>query len=269
MSKDMSVYFSGKKLYGDDFTLDKITEWFRDEQEGFADLGAKDRQNYRYIHHQLNIRHGFAHFGTRRFKHALGFGSAYGDEFMPIIRQIDFITIIDPSDAFSKNKEINGVPCEYHKPNVDGSISFGNGSFDLITSLGVMHHIPNVSKVIRECFRCLGTDGVMLIREPIVSMGDWTKPRSGLTKRERGIPLKIFEEIIRASGFTIKHKTLCFFPAIPKLLYKIGVAAYNNPTVTCLDEVLSRSFSWNIRYHRTNVLAKIGPASAYFVLEKG
>ena len=109
----------------------------------------------------------------------------------------------------------------------------------------------------------------MLIREPIVSMGDWTKPRSGLTKRERGIPLKIFEEIIRASGFTIKHKTLCFFPAIPKLLYKIGVAAYNNPTVTWLDEVLSRSFSWNLRYHRTNVLAKIGPASAYFVLEKG
>ena len=51
MYKDMSIYFSGEKLYGDDFTLNQIEEWYKDEQEGFANLGPKDRQNYRYGWH--------------------------------------------------------------------------------------------------------------------------------------------------------------------------------------------------------------------------
>jgi SAM-dependent methyltransferase len=269
MSEDLSLSFAGKKLYGDDFTPDQIEEWFTAEQEAYADLGAGDRLYYRYVYHQLNIRHGYRHLGGRRFRHALGFGSAYGDEFIPIIHQVDSITILEPSDAFSSAREISGVPCAYQKPNVDGSMAFENASFDLITCLGVMHHIPNVSKVMKECCRCLNADGVMLLREPIVSMGDWTKPRAGLTKRERGIPLRILERTIEASGLTIRHKVLCVFPAIPKLTNKFSVAAYNNPTITWLDEVLSKVFSWNVTYHRTNALAKLGPASAYYVLEKG
>lgn len=268
MYEDMSLYFSGEKLYGEDFTLDQIEEWFKEEQDGYANLGARDRQNYRYVYHQLNMRHGYSYLGVRRFKHALGIGSAYGDEFLPIAGQVDFITMIDPSDAFSATKEINSVPCEYYKPNIDGSMSFKSDSFDLITSLGVMHHIPNVSRVMKECSRCLGLGGVMLIREPIMSMGDWTRPRPGLTKRERGIPLKIFEEIIMDVGFTIKHKALCIFPVIPKIANKIGIAAYNNSALVWLDDVLSKVFSWNTIYHRTNFVAKLGPTSVYFVLEK-
>jgi 2-polyprenyl-3-methyl-5-hydroxy-6-metoxy-1,4-benzoquinol methylase len=265
---DMSVYFSGEKLYGDDFTLDQIEEWFKDEQEGYADLGSKDRENYRYVYHKLNIRHGYSYLGGRRFKHALGIGSAYGDEFIPISGQLDFVTILDPSDAFSGTKEINGVPCAYYKPNIDGSMSLKNDSFDLITSLGVMHHIPNVSRVMKECSRCLSVDGVMLIREPIVSMGDWTRPRPELTKRERGIPLKIFEEIIMDAGFTIKQKALCIFSVIPKLTNNFNIKIYNNSAIVWLDDVLSKVFYWNTLYHRKNIITKIGPTSVYFVLEK-
>lgn len=268
MYKDMSLYFSGEKLYGDDFTPDQIEEWFKDEQEGYANLGARDRQNYQYGYHQLNIRHGYSYLVAQRFKHTLGIGSAYGDEFMPISGQIDLITILDPSDAFSVTKEINGVPCVYYKPNIDGTMSFKSNSFDLITSLGVMHHIPNVSKVMEECSRCLCMDGVMLIKEPIFSMGDWTVPRKDLTRRERGIPLKIFEEIIINAGFTIKYRALCNFPLIPKIANKIGIVTYNNPALVWLDDVLSKVFSWNIKYHRTNIIAKLAPASVYFVLEK-
>ncbi len=41
MKNDISIYLSGAKLYGDDFTIDEIEEWFADEAEGSANLGAK------------------------------------------------------------------------------------------------------------------------------------------------------------------------------------------------------------------------------------
>ena len=268
VSDDMSAYLSGKQLFGDDFSIDKINEWFKDEQEGYANLGSKDRDKYVYVYHQLNIRHGFSHIAARRFKNVLGIGSAYGDEFWPIIGNIDSLTILDPSDAFSITAQVKGVPCNYSKPNSDGHLSFGDGRFDLITSLGVMHHIPNVSRVINECFRCLSAGGTMLIREPIVSMGNWTKPRPGLTKRERGIPLEIFENIIQSAGFSVKRKALCNFPPIPILANRIGVVAYNNAIATFLDSAVSIALSWNYKYHRTNFLEKLAPASAFFVLEK-
>jgi len=265
-SEGLCHYFSGKKLYGDDFTLDEIKEWLKDEQEGYADLGARDTYNYTYVYHELNIRHGFAYLGRRRFRHVLGLGSAYGDEFLPVIQQIDRVTIVDPSDAFSDHSEIRGVPCQYCKPHADGTIPFQEGTFDLITSLSVMHHIPNVSKVMKECARCLAPDGTMLLREPITSMGDWRKPRPGLTKRERGIPLKLLLEIIEAAGLTIRRKRLCRFPLVPRLANRIGIAAYNSATATAADELLCWLFSWNIKYHRESILTKLGPTAVYFVL---
>ncbi len=135
-----------------------------------------------------------------RFNEALGIGSAYGNEFMPIAQNIKQVTILDPSDAFSDVKEIYETPCKYIKPNPNGNMPFETNQFDLVTSMGVMHHIPNVSHVMSECYRCLNKGGIMLLREPIASMGDWRKLRTGLTKRERGIPLQILNEIIRNVG---------------------------------------------------------------------
>ncbi len=268
MPEDINVYLSGRKLYGDDFCIDQITEWFNDEKEGYANLGAKDRDKYYYERHQLDRLHGYKYLGNRRFKKALGIGSAYGDEFIPISKQIGSITILDPSDAFSGINNINGTPCVYKRPNIDGTMSFEDQSFDLITSLGVMHHIPNVSYVMSECFRCLKKGGIMLIRESITSMGDWNKPRLHLTKRERGIPLGIFEEIIKKSGFKIKKRSLCGFPLLPKITCKLGFAIYNNNVLTILDAILSWLFAWNTGYHRVTILEKFGPTSAYFVLAK-
>ena len=108
----------------------------------------------------------------------------------------------------------------------------------------------------------------MLIREPIVSMGDWTKPRPGLTKRERGIPFELFNNIISESGFRIKKKSFCIFPVIPRIVNKFGGAAYNSLFFTLSDDLMCRIFSWNKKYHRTKIYQKFGPTSAYFVLEK-
>ena len=206
--------------------------------------------------------------GKRRIKNALGIGSAYGDEFKPIATMIDYITILDPSDAFSDVHEIFGTPCRYMKPNSDGSMSFDINSFDLITSFGVMHHIPNVTHVMKECYRCLNNSGTMLVREPIVSMGDWTKARPGLTKRERGIPFWVFNDIINEVGFKIKKKSFCVFPVIPRIANNMCVSTYNNVLLTLSDALICRIFSWNKKYHRTKMYQKFGPSSVFFVLEK-
>jgi hypothetical protein len=108
----------------------------------------------------------------------------------------------------------------------------------------------------------------MLIRDPIISMGDWSKPRRGLTKRERGIPLGIFEDIIGNAGFTIKRRTLCIFPAIPKLMDKLGIDAYNSWVLTFLDAILCMALRRNTTYHRTTIWQKFGPGYVYYVLAK-
>tara|TARA_R110002096_G_scaffold418286_2_gene622282 strand:+ start:807 stop:1616 length:810 start_codon:yes stop_codon:yes gene_type:complete len=268
MSENMSKYFLGKELYGDEFSLEEIEDWYEDEAEGYANLGASDKAKYKYIYDELNKWHGFKYILKKNFNEVLGVGSAYGHEFEPIINRIDKITILDPSESFSNATEILGSPCKYVKPNADGNMPFDDYQFDLITSLGVMHHIPNVSHVMSECYRCLNKGGVMLLREPIISMGDWTKPRKGLTRRERGIPINIIGRIVRDIGFDIKHESLCFFPLVMMLSNKVGVAAYDNYIVTMADALLSRVFSWNIKYHRTKFHEKFAPTSIYYVLEK-
>lgn len=268
MNDKFSTYLSGERLYGDDFTIEEIQKWFADEAEGYADLYAKKTDRYHYVYHELNNYHAFRFIGQTYFDEALGIGSAYGDEFNPIAHNIKQVTILDPSDVFSDVNEIFGTPCQYFKPNPNGNMPFENNRFDLVTSLGVMHHIPNVSHVMSECYRCLNKSGIMLLREPIVSMGDWRKPRTGLTIRERGIPLQILDDIVRKLSFKIKHRSLCNFPVIPKLANIVGVAAYNNTTLTIADALLSQIFNWNIKYHRTKLYEKFAPASVYYVLEK-
>ena len=268
MNTDLSLFFSGEKLYGDDFSLTQILDWYADEEEGYANLGAKFKDTYKYGYHEVNKLHGFRHLPTLQSINALGIGSAYGDEFFPIANRLSNVTILDPSDTFSIYDNIHGVPCNYSKPNPSGDLPFASNHFNLVTSFGVMHHIPNVSHVIQECYRCLSDGGMMLIREPIHSMGDWQKPRQGLTKRERGIPAKIMLDIIHGAGFNLKSMSACMFPLFPRIGRKLGFIAYNSKVITLLDLLVSSSLKWNTKYHRTNYFEKFAPSSYFYVLEK-
>lgn len=270
----MKEYFSGEKLYGNDFSIAEIEKWFKDEKEAYTNLDKK-KGKHPYGYHQLNITCCFRFLPERKFERVLGFGSAYGNEFYPVIRKIGQITIIEPSNVF-KSTQLYGVPVSYIKPQVDGSLLFPDKSFDLITCFGTLHHIPNVSKVVRELARCLKPNGYLLIREPIVSMGDWRKPRKGLTKKERGIPIKVFREIIASTGLTVIKKTKCMFP-LTKRFYFLGRlapydsirgSAYNSRLAVLLDSVCCHLFSWNTRYHPRNWLHKLRPGALAFVLQK-
>lgn len=271
MTDEMSHYLSGKKLYGDDFSQAEIEKWFSDESEGYSSLGAKNTATYSYAYHQLNKFHAFRFLDSRCFDLALGLGSAYGCEFDPIAHAIKRIIIIDPSCEFSTDHGILGVPdvpTSYLKPKSNGDIDFPSCHFDLITSLGVMHHIPNVSHVLNECYRCIKPNGVMLLHEPVTSMGDWRHPRVGLTKRERGIPRDILDQIISDAGFAVVRRAYCNFPVVPKIVGRFGVSAYNNRCLTTIDACLSGMFSWNMKYHRTTFFSKLAPAGIFYILTK-
>jgi SAM-dependent methyltransferase len=180
---------------------------------------------------------------------------------------INTVTILEPSGAFTV-KDLDGIPVHYVKPVASGVMPFDNEMFDLATCFGCLHHIPNVTTVLCELYRCLKPNGYALIREPIISMGDWRNARRGLTKRERGIPLSVFRQVILHTGFTVIKETLCGFPLTPRLGPLLKGPAYNSSIAVRVDQFLAHLFAWNYRYHATRPYEKLMPSSAAYVLYK-
>jgi SAM-dependent methyltransferase len=270
----METYFSGTELYGDDFSFEEIRQWYEDEKEGYANLVVKyglseQTGGYDYMH--LNIWHGFRFLPPDiQFERALGLGSALGDEFLPVIDRIKSVYVIEPSDQFHKH-ELKGVPFRYQKPSIEGKMNFENDTFQLATSFGTLHHIPNVSFVLSELHRCLAPGGYLLIREPIISMGDWRRPRHGLTKRERGIPLAIFRARIQELGFEVVQERFCFAMTSflqRKIGHLFGKPLHAYKWYVIIDSVISRWTIFNLRYHALNIFQRIAPTSVFYVLRK-
>lgn len=264
---DIEKCLRGEKLYGDDFSAAEVETWFKDEREGYSNLGAKSRKSYVYAYHALNTMHGYSALPDKVFQHVLGVGSAYGDDLRPIVPMVSTITILEPSDTLQVD-EIEGKPVHYVKPDPSGLLPFPDASFDLITCLSVLHHIPNVSTVFREICRCLAPGGYLLLREPIVSMGDWRSPRKGLTKRERGIPLAVLHKIIKGNGLQIIRERMCIFPITRRLKYLTRSPAFNSKALTYLDSLICQVPIWPRAYHPKNPLEKLRPNAIFLVLRK-
>lgn len=268
ITDDWTPYFSGKKLYGDDFSLEEIMEWYKDEEEAYADLSGKtlpsDKSRHKFT---LDVLFGYKYLPDKKFKNALGFGSAWGYEFLPIIEDIEKLTIIDPSEQM-KSEKIGAVSPVYVKSDVSGKIDFADNTFDLITCFGVLHHIPNVSFVLSELIRVLDKDGYLLLREPINSMGDWRNPRKGLTKRERGIPLSLFKNIFASGNCkTVKVSYHYFIYGFLGTLFG-NPSFLRNKSYLRIDSILSRLFVGNVHYHPRNKFQRIAPVNAYYVIKK-
>jgi SAM-dependent methyltransferase len=264
---EIDAYLAGRALYGDDFGPAEIARWHADEKEAYAELYGRAEDPAHYAYHQLNLQHGFRHLPERRFERVLGLGSARGAEFAPVAHRLGALCIVEPSDAYAAT-EVYGVPTRYVKPGPGGALPFADASFDLATAFGALHHVPNVSFVVGELARCLTPGGWAILREPVVSMGDWRAPRPGLTRRERGIPLALFRAIARGAGFEIARETLCVFRPLQRVWRRLGRRAYDEPLATRLDRSLCALLAWNLRYHRTRWLHKLGPTSVCLVLRR-
>jgi SAM-dependent methyltransferase len=268
---ETEALFSGNKLYGEDFTSEQIKEWFQQESEGYADLGNIDLDSETYQYHTLNRIHGFSHLaGIQKFERVLGFGAAWGYEFEPLIHKIEKLTIIEPSDQL-RSEKIGALHPVYVKPRMDGFLEFPDKSFDLATSLGALHHIPNVSLVLSEIIRVLKTGGILLLREPIISLGDWRKPRPGLTSNERGIPVSYFDRFFMNQPVELISKSYCFTmtyqiqkilkPVLKKPLYSYG-------WYIRFDRMLSSILKHNVRYHAVKKRHRIAPSNIFYVIRK-
>ncbi len=266
----MEEYFSGEKLYGDDFSFERIKQWYDEEAEGYANLGSKDKDSYSYGYHMMNQIHGFNKIKEMHLANVLGFGSAWGYEFEPIVKNIDNLTIVEPSDSLINNK-IGHLTPQYVKPNISGNLPFTDSSFNLVTCFGTLHHIPNVSYVISELIRVVEKDGYLLIREPIISMGDWRLPRKGLTKNERGIPMTFFENELSKYPIEIISKEYCF--TATSFMQRIAGGFFSKPIYSykiyvILDKIISRLLKSNVSYHATLKINRIAPGSIFYVIKK-
>jgi SAM-dependent methyltransferase len=264
----MESFFSGAKLYGDDFDQAQIDAWFADEADGYFNLTqAPGAADYSYGYHALNRHHGYSALPKARITHLLGVGAAYGDELRPLLALCDRVTVLEPSSGFV-NSVLDGVPVDYVKPAPSGDMPFAPASFDLITCLGVLHHIPNVSKMLAEFHRVLAPGGHVLVREPIISMGDWRKPRVGLTRRERGIPLPLMREFVKRAGFEVVRERKCMFSLTSRLKPVVGGAVFNNKWVVAIDAAVCALPVWSGAYHARSLIQKFRPTSVYYVLRK-
>jgi SAM-dependent methyltransferase len=267
-----NIYFSGKQLYGDDFTIDQIRDWYIAEEEGYAHLIKDKKHNineaYIYQYNSMNTRFGFNYLKKDSYySNVLGFGSAYGHEFFPIIEKIKKITIVEPSDILVSKHLMHLKPL-YIKPDMSGKLPFIDNSFDLITCFSVLHHIPNVTYVLGELIRVLKPEGVMMIREPIRTMGDWRNARNGLTKNERGIPHKYFDILLKQKPIKIIKKSFCDSNFAFQIISKILPVNRDSMLYQEIDRIVSFLFSWNIHYHTRNVFQKMAPASIFYVIKK-
>src|SRR5437773_764425 len=263
--EDLQPYFDGEKLYGDDFGPEEIARWFDDEKEAYVNL--KQGEHYVYPDRALNIRYGFRFLPERRFPKVLGLGSAYGDELLPILQRIDEITIVEPSTYYAR-ADLLGVPMTTVPPRMDGSLPSPDDSFDLATCFGVLHHLPRVTRVVRELYRCLKPGAYLLTREPIISMGDWRRPRPGTTKRERGIPLNLFRKIISDAGFQVEHENRCCSSLVAKASTLLNRPVYTSMPVVLLDEIICSLLPRRTRYHPTTLVEKLMVMNVFYVLRK-
>ncbi len=270
----MEDYFEGTKLYGDDFSIEEIKKWFKEEEEGYAELDSRELNLLDkdiYLYENINRTHGFRYLEEgRKYKNVLGIGSATGHEFLPILDKIENLYILEPSEKLQglkiKDKKIN-----YVKPEINGNMVFDDGFFDLVTSIGVLHHIPNVTHVMKEIHRTMNTDGIFLLREPIVSMGDWRQPRYALTKNERGLPIGFLKKNIQILGFQTVSENYCFtlstfFSRLTNNILRKPIYAYKYYVL--FDKYLSNFLKWNIKYHTNNKYRRLFPQAVYFVLKK-
>ena len=259
-------FLNGYELVGDDFSYEQIMDWYKDEADAYKDLFDEYLEKT-YQYNALNIFHGFSRLPKDMFfEKTLAFGSAKGDELKPVLSRIGKFDLLDSSlELLSRNNssQLNRVLVS----DPTGIIDSEDSQYDLITCFGVLHHIPNVSFVIRELSRVLRPGGFLLIREPINSMGDWNVKRKGLTKRERGIPSDILNKIILSSNLRVVSKRRCVNPILVKVSKYIKVDCFNSKFWVEIDYIFSKLFHSN-KYHRVSLFSKLFSVSDFYILTK-
>ena len=264
--EEMREFLSGSRLVGNDFEGEELANWYRDEEVAYAEMyPAEFLELEAYKYHALNVRHGFSALDPRPIARALSLGGGSGAELAPVAERVGRIDVVDAAEAIPIELP---APVHLHRAPPEGVLPFPNSTFDLVTCFGVLHHIARVGDTLRELSRVCRDGARLLVREPIVSMGDWRRPRRGLTPRERGIPLPIFEELIQEAGLETLRARPCIFSVSSLLQGRMKRSLFDDPMLTRIDDWLARLTLWNWTYHANSLVRRFRPTSVFYVLEK-
>ncbi|HSV95571.1 MAG TPA: class I SAM-dependent methyltransferase [Spirochaetota bacterium] len=136
----------------------------------------------------------------------IGCGSGYG---ALLLRELEpawyaGIDIMPEQIDLAIRREVPG--CSFMTMDAADLSYFADGSVDTVVVFGILHHIPEWRKVLKESWRVLDKGGSLFLEEPdgrLISVWDmvfkWGHPVRGFTLAE------LEKEIIRA-GFVIKKK---------------------------------------------------------------
>jgi SAM-dependent methyltransferase len=254
---------SGRELFGDSFSPAQIAQW-REQTDEFH--RAHPHQAYQYG--TLDRFHLLGGLLDGHYAQCVALGCADAEELRPLAPVVDQFIALEPLERLWRS-EIAGKPIRYGKPSVNGNMAIESSSVDLVVALDVLHHIANVSHLLAEIARVLKPGGLLAVREPISSMGDWREARPGMTPYERGLPVAWFKSAAQARGLHIVRERLCLFAPLSKVLMRLNVRPpLKHRPLVLLDWLLSESLRWNVRYRRSGALSKLAPSSAAWLLRK-
>ena len=114
----------------------------------------------------------------------------------------------------------------------------------------------------------LKPSGYVIVSDPIISMGDWTKPRRGLTKNERGIPIALFRDFIHSAGLYVVREHLHSFALTSRWSYVVRQPPFNVKWIVKLDSFLCSLPIWFRCYHPRLAIQKLRATAVFFVLKK-
>jgi len=266
----LQEYYAGQKLWGDDFSLDEIREWYQMEENACFEIYQERGQveqgkmpNNDYMHWEYGYQPALA--GRKSLGKTLGLGSGNGEEFRPVRKFIEHLYIVESAEGYFHND----ATTTYAKAQPDGTLLFEDNFFDTSVNIAVLHHIPNLSHVLRELYRVLKPGGICLVKEPITTLGPWHVPRkAGLAPCERGFPRDLVEKLVRQTGFEVIQRTYFEFPPLRHLRDRGGVDTYNSAFWTKFDHLCCALTNWNYRYHRTGFFQRLAPSYVFLVLRK-
>lgn len=159
--------------------------------------------------------------------------------------KVKFIEAIDPSSAvFVADKMLHNKNARVTHASID-KIPFPDSSFDMVISLGVLHHIPNTQEALMKCVKKVKKGGICLIYiyynldnrgyffRSLFSITNWIRNRINKLKTK---PKKLVCDIIALTVYwpVSRFSQLLYKCGLKGFAKKIPLAYYRNKSLRIL-----------------------------------
>lgn len=258
-------------LKGNEFNPEQIKKWYDEEEEWHNQFpeGRNEADDYWIIYEVFNRKYAIDKYAklTKESK-VLSFGCAEGSDTAKLYREYGFkLYGIESSEKLIEAFKNNFPKAGIEKAAIEGDINYPSDFFDYVFCFGVLHHIPNVSKVLNEFHRVLKTGGVAIIREPVCWMYSGKTRPADLSPNERGIPVSFFRQEFEKMNFEILeihksyYKPLMHFLRKSKFLSGFPDAMYFTDRFLC-------SLPDTGKYYPETFADRLSASSAYYCIRK-